>query len=154
MIFHWRNHLCDKTEWSHNFSQFLRARKFLLVARHNRASFVSICKLQATCSNDHLYKTTPHLRWPMLSPPKPISIKSLLYNTTTCLTQPYQKNLSKTTTTKLYPAKKYDTNIRQQTMHKKETCLWLYLLYCYFIIQSLLNVYKNWTIYIKLYKIN
>ena len=24
-------------------------------------------------------------------------------------------------------------------------CLWLYLLHCYFIMQSLFNVYKNWT---------
>ena len=40
-----------------------------------------------TCSNNHLYKTTTCLRWPMLSPPKPISMKSLLYKTTTCLTR-------------------------------------------------------------------
>ena len=52
------------------------------------------------------------------------------------------KNLSKTTTTKLYPAKKWETNIRQQYIKNKHLCL--HLLYCYFIIQSLLNVYKNW----------
>ena len=56
-------------------------------------------------------QTTTRLRRPMLSPPKPISIQSLLYKMTTCLTQPatiffvsqMKKNLSKTTTTKLYP---------------------------------------------------
>ena len=47
-----------------------------------------IGKYSQTCSNDHLLKTTNHLRWPMLSPPKPIPIQSLLYKTTTCLTQP------------------------------------------------------------------
>ena len=74
-----------------------------------------------TCSNDHLYKTTTRLRWPMLSPPKQILIQLLLYKTTTCLTQPattflspkWKKTLSKTTTKKLYLAKKWETN-RQQ----------------------------------------
>ena len=41
-----------------------------------------------TCSNNHLYKTTTHLRQPMLSLPKEIPIQSLLYKTTTCLTRP------------------------------------------------------------------
>ena len=31
-------------------------------------------KYNQTCSNDHLYKTTTHLKRPMLSPPKQISI--------------------------------------------------------------------------------
>ena len=74
-----------------------------------------------TCSNDHLYKTTTRLRWPMLSPPKQILIQLLLYKMTTCLTQPattflspkWKKTLSKTTTKKLYLAKKWETN-RQQ----------------------------------------
>ena len=65
------------------------------------------------CSNDHLYKTTTRLRRPMLSPPRQIPIQLLLYNTTTRLTRPMttffvsqmKKNLFKTTTTKLYPAK-------------------------------------------------
>ena len=64
-----------------------------------------------TCLYDHLYKTTTPLRQPMLSPPKPISIQLLLYKTTTCLTRAattffvpqMKKNLSKTTTAKLYP---------------------------------------------------
>ena len=74
-----------------------------------------------TCSNDQLYKTTPSLRRPMLMPPKPIPIQSLLRKTTTCLMQPaatfsvpqMKKNLSKTTTAKLYPTKKIEA------MHKK-----------------------------------
>ena len=57
----------------------------------------------------------------MLSPPKPIPIQSLLYKKTTCLTQPgtaffvpqMKKNLSKTTITKNFPAKKWEA------MHKK-----------------------------------
>ena len=54
---------------------------------------------------------------------KQIPLQSLLYKTTTCLKGPattffvtffvsqIKKNLSKTTTTKLYPAKKVDTKI-------------------------------------------
>ena len=41
-----------------------------------------------TYSNDHLYKTTTRLRWPVLSLPKQIPIQSLLDKTTTCLTRP------------------------------------------------------------------
>ena len=77
--------------------------------------------VQSTCSNGHLYKATARLRRPMLSPPKQIPIQSLLYKTTTCLTRPattffvsqIKKNLFKITTTKLYPAKKWEVNTRQ-----------------------------------------
>ena len=41
-----------------------------------------------TCSNDHIYKMTTHLRQPMLSLPKQIPIQLLLYKMTTCLSQP------------------------------------------------------------------
>ena len=41
-----------------------------------------------TCLYYHLYKTTTHLRLPMLSPPKPIPKQSLLYKTTICLMRP------------------------------------------------------------------
>ena len=41
-----------------------------------------------TCSNNHLYKMTTCLRQPMLSPPKPIPIQSLMNKATTCLAQP------------------------------------------------------------------
>ena len=58
-----------------------------------------------------------------------------------------KKTLSKTTFAKLYPEKKWETNIRQKQCIKKLRSLWLYLLYCYFIIQSLFNAYTNWTIY-------
>ena len=65
-----------------------------------------------TCSNDHLYKTTTGLRRPMLGLPKLISLQLLLYKTTTCdqrplFLSPKCANLSKTITTKLYPAKKW-----------------------------------------------
>ena len=70
--------------------------------------------VQPNCSNDHLYKTTNCLRRPMLSPPKQILMQLLLYKTTSCLKRPattffvsqMKKNLSETTTTKHYPAKK------------------------------------------------
>ena len=41
-----------------------------------------------TCLNYHLYMMSTHLRWPMLSLPKPISIQLFLYKTTTYLLQP------------------------------------------------------------------
>ena len=104
-----------------------------------------------TYSNDHLYKMTTRLRQPMPSPPKPIPIQTLLYKTTTCLTRPgnkffvpqikkqQQQKLPKTATAKLYPVEKW------KAMDKKWTSLWFYLLHCYFIMQSLFNVFKNWT---------
>ena len=57
----------------------------------------------------------------MLSSPKPIPIKPLLYKTTTCLTQPattffvpqMRKNLSKTAYAKLYSEGKWEA------MHRK-----------------------------------
>ena len=70
-----------------------------------------------TCSNGQLYKTTTCLRWPKLSPPKPILIQLLLHNKmTTCLMQPaitffvpqIKKKLSKTATAKLHPAEKWE----------------------------------------------
>ena len=104
----------------------------------------------------------------MLSLRKQIPMQSLLYKTTTCLTQPVttffvsqiKKNLSKTTTIKLYPAKKWETYVREQCI-KKWIFLWLYLLCWYFIMHNLFftfellynlyaclfNVYKNWRIY-------
>ena len=74
-----------------------------------------------TCSNNHRYKTTTHLQQPMLNLPKPIPIQLSLYKTTTSQMQPattffvpqMKKNLSKTATAKLYPAKKVEA------MHKK-----------------------------------
>ena len=63
----------------------------------------------------------------MLSPPKEIPIQSLLYKTATCLMRQattfivsqMKKNLSKTTTTNLYPAKKWETNLRQQCIKNR-----------------------------------
>ena len=83
------------------------------------------CAVQ-TCSNNHLYKTITPLRRPMLNLPRQILIQSLLCKMTTCLMQPastlfvsqMKKNLPKTTTTKLKPAKKWETNIRQQCKKK------------------------------------
>ena len=83
--------------------------------------FEIMVKYSQTSSNDHLYKTTTRLRWPILSPPMPTLMQSLLYKTTTCLTRPantlfvpeMEKNLSKTTTVKLYPPKKWEA------MHNK-----------------------------------
>ena len=38
-------------------------------------------KVSQTCSNYQLYKLTTHLRQPILSPPKQITIQLLLYKT-------------------------------------------------------------------------
>ena len=71
-------------------------------------------------------------------PPKQILIQSLLNKTTTCLTRPatsffvsqMKKNLPKTTTTKFYPAKKWERNIRQQCLKNKRLSDYtLFLLY-------------------------
>ena len=77
----------------------------------------------------------PRLRRPLLSLTKQIPIKLLLGKMTTHLTQPATtflspklKNLSKTTATKLYPAKKWETTIRKQCIKNK--CLHDYI---YFI---------------------
>ena len=86
-------------------------------------------KYNQTCSNNPLYKTATCLRRLTLSPPKQIPIQSLLSKMTTCLTWPattffvsqMKKNLSKTITTKFYPEKKWETNIKQQCI--KITCL-------------------------------
>ena len=72
-----------------------------------------------TCSNNHLYKKTTHLRWPTLSPTKQIPTESLLYKTTTCLTQlattffvsQMKTNMSQTTTTKFFPVKKINVSL-------------------------------------------
>ena len=94
-------------------------------------------------------QTTTCLGKLILSSPEPIPIQSLLYKTNTCLTQPAttffclpnEKNLSKTTTAKFYPAEKWEA------MHKNWTSLQFYLLYCYFIMQNLFNVYKKLNTY-------
>ena len=64
----------------------------------------------------------------MLSPPKPIPIQLLLFKMTPCLLQPaatffvpqMKKNLPKTTTAKIYPAKKCEA------MHKKINIFLIY----------------------------
>ena len=52
-------------------------------------------------------QTTTSVKRPMLSPPKQIPVTSLLFNATSdqFFDSKMKKNLSKTTTTKLYPAK-------------------------------------------------
>ena len=99
-----------------------------------------------TCSNNHPYKTTTCLRQPTLSPPKQIPIKFshfkeavyfLPFRSTLeppsgfehgtdglgiqhfkhqAIAPNEKKKLSKTTTLKFYPTKKWETNIRQQCM--------------------------------------
>ena len=36
---------------------------------------------------------------------------------------------------------------KEQCIKNKHLSLWLYLPYSYFVMQSLFNVYKSWTIY-------
>ena len=59
-------------------------------------------------------QTTTSVKRPMLSPPKQIPVTSLLFNATSdqFFDSKMKKNLSKTTTTKLYPAKECGKNIR------------------------------------------
>ena len=57
-----------------------RAKKFLKMTKR--------AKYSQTCSNYQLFKSTTHLRQPILSPPKQITIQLLLYKTTSCATQP------------------------------------------------------------------
>ena len=94
---------------------------YIVFFKKLRTLLLYLAYYSQTCSNDHLNKmTTCHLRHPILSPPEQIPRQSLLYKTTTCLTQPAitffalkkKKVLSKITTTKLYLAKKQETNIR------------------------------------------
>ena len=88
--------------------------------RQTKLFWINLEHYSQTSSNDHLCKTTIRLRRPMLSPPKQIPVQLLLHKTTICLTRPTttffclsnEKSLSKTTTKKLYPTKKYETNMR------------------------------------------
>ena len=57
-----------------------------------------------------------------------------------------EKNLSKTTSAKLDPAKKSETNVKQQFIKNK------HLPDYYFVMQSLFTVYKTGQ-FMKLYKI-
>ena len=69
-----------------------------------------------TCSNCHLYKVTntesAQANSDTIVTVQDIHLSNVTSNHFFCL--PNKKNLSKTTTTKLYPAKKWETNIRQQ----------------------------------------
>ena len=62
--------------------------------RQTKLFWINLKHYSQSCSNDHLCKTTTHLRRPMLSPPKPFPVQSLLYKTTTCLTWPATTFLS------------------------------------------------------------
>ena len=89
--------------------------------RQTNLFWINLKHCGQTCSNDHLCKTSTRRRRPMLSPPEQIPIQWLLYKTTTCLTRPATtfflstkwKRPSKTTTNKLYPAKKCERNKEQ-----------------------------------------
>ena len=117
--------------------------------RQTKLLWIKLKHYSQTCSNDHLSKTTTRLRRPILSPPKQILVQSLLYKITTCLTRPAttffvsrKKNSpSKTTIKRLYPAKKSETIIRSNAL-KISVSLSLYLLYWYFVMQSLFNPKK------------
>ena len=87
----------------------------------------------------------PPIRRPVLSPPKPILIQSLLYKTTTCLTRPATIFLSpKRKKTCLKQKLQNFIQRRNEKQCIKNKSLRLQLLCCYFIMQSLF-VYKNST---------
>ena len=56
--------------------------------RQTKLFWINLNHYSQTCSNDHLCKITTCLWQTMLSSHKQIPIQSLLYKTTTCLTQP------------------------------------------------------------------
>ena len=62
--------------------------------RQTKLFWINLKHYSQSCSSDHLCKMTTHLRRPMLSPPKPFPVQSLLYKTTTCLTSPATTFLS------------------------------------------------------------
>ena len=87
-----------------------------------------------TYSNNHLYKTKTHLRWPTLSLPNQIPIQSLLYRKTTCLTW--------TATTFLFPKWK-KTCLKQQIQNftlRRQQCLKINV---FLIIVTLLLLYST-----------
>ena len=114
--------------------------------RQSKLFWINLKYYNQTCSNDHLCKMTTHLRQPMLNPPRQFLMQSLLCKTTTCLTWPATTFWVPNEKKKKYPAKR---NLSSKEMwYKQEQCrknkrLWLYLLCCYFIMQSLFNVYKS-----------
>ena len=62
---------------------------------------------------------------------------------TTFLSPKWKKNLSKTATAKIYTAEKWEAMHKNKRLSNYIYYLRLYLLYCYFVMQSLFNVYKN-----------
>ena len=123
-----------------------------------------IIKFLCSCFLSYTVKpvqTITSIRRPMLSPPMQIPIQSLLYKTTTCPTRPatnflslkWKKDLFERTTTKLYPAKKWETetNMRQQCIKNKglSDCVYcITTLWC----KMYLMFIKSWQC-IKLFKI-
>ena len=76
--------------------QFFRKRAKKILKMTKRA------KYSQTCSNYQLFKSTTHLRQPILSPPKQITIQLLLYKTTSCATQPMTNFASQIKKTVVY----------------------------------------------------
>ena len=97
---------CEKT---HKRFQSIYAKQVSLANKFRPEN-----KYSQKCLNDHLYKTATRLRRPELSPLKQISIQSLLYQTTTCLTRP--------ATTFPFSQMKKKTFLRQppQNLHTKK----------------------------------
>ena len=121
--------------------------------RQTKFFWINFKHYSQTCSNEHPCKTTTRLRRPILSLSKQIPTQSLLYKTTTCLMRPAMTLLSpKWRKACLKQSIKTISSEEMRNKHKEQcikkyTSLWLRLFYCYFIMQSLFNVYKSWTIY-------
>ena len=67
---------------------------FLSCSVHLSWISFTIFMYRQTCSNNHLHNMNTHLRWPVLSLPKPIPTESLLFKMTTCLMHPTTTFLS------------------------------------------------------------
>ena len=107
--------------------------------RQTKLFWINLKHYSQTCSNEPLCKTTTCLRQPMLSLPKQILVQLLLCKMTTSLMQPMTTSLPKTTT-KNYPAKKCERNIRNNAL---KINVFLIIFTLFFTVQSLFNVYKS-----------
>ena len=100
------------------------------ISKDTRKTETCACDPMPHMPKPDLCKRTTRLRQPMLNPLEQIPIQSLLYKTTSLMKPLFCLPNEK---------KKLAQNNDYKTL--------LYLLYCYFKLQSLFNVYKNFKIH-------
>ena len=119
--------------------------------RQSKLFWINLKYYNKTCSDDQLCKTTTHLRQPMLNPPKQIPLQSLLCKTTTCLTWPATTFWVPNEKKKKYPAKKCDTNLRNN-VEKINVFLVIYTLLLLYNVAQCPQKLDNFKNHIKLCK--